>query len=46
LQLELLFQAYQLVYYNLYIFLRLLLKSPSSFSSLILLNNILIKVVS
>ncbi len=46
LQLELLFQTYQLVYYNLYNFLRLLLKSPSLFLSLILLNNILIEVVS
>ncbi len=46
LQLELLFQTYQLVYYNLYIFSRLLLKSPSLFSSLILLNNILIEKVS
>jgi hypothetical protein len=46
LVLEFTFQTYQLVYYNLFVFVSSIAKISSSFLSLVLLNNILVEIMS
>jgi hypothetical protein len=46
LVLEFTFQTYQLVYFNLFVFVSSIAKISSSFLSLVLLNNILGEIMS